>query len=65
MKRLLHILLSALSFGGMSCVPFIEEEADMYAAPYTEFRSSPRVDAQEAIESETSANTEEVVAPNI
>ena len=49
----------------MSCVPFIEEEADMYAAPYTEFRSSPRVDAQEAIESETSANTEEVVAPNI
>lgn len=60
MKRLLHILLSALSFGGMSCVPFIEEEADMYAAPYTEFRSSPRVDAQEVTESDKSANTEEV-----
>ena len=63
MKRLLHILLSALSFGGMSCVPFIEEEADMYAAPYTEFRSSPRVDAQ--AEADKSANTDEVVAPNV
>ena len=60
MKKFLHILLSALSFGGMSCVPFIEEEADMYAAPYTEFRSSPRVDAQEVTESDKSANTEEV-----
>ena len=63
MKRLLHILLSALSFGGMSCVPFIEEEVDMYAAPYTEFRPSPRVDAQ--AEADKSANTDEVVAPNI
>lgn len=65
MKRLLHILLSALSFGGMSCVPFIEEEADMYAAPYTEFRSSPRADAQVEAESDKSANTEEVNDANI
>ena len=46
MKRLLHIILSALSFGGMSCIPLIEEEVDMYAAPYTEFRASARVDCE-------------------
>lgn len=66
MKRLLHILLSALSFGGMSCVPFIEEEVDMYAAPYTEFRPSSRVDTlEEEREVNASTTTEEVVAPNI
>ena len=32
----------------------------MYAAPYTEFRSSPRADAQVEAESDKSANTEEV-----
>lgn len=46
MKRLLHILLSTLSFGGMSCVPLIEEEVDMYAAPYTEYQPSARVDCE-------------------
>ena len=46
MKRLLHILLSALSFGGMSCAPFVEEEVDMYAAPYTEYHPSSRVDLE-------------------
>ena len=30
----------------MSCVPLIEEEVDMYAAPYTEYRSSARVDCE-------------------
>ena len=60
MKRLLHILLSALSFGSMSCVPFVEEEVDMYAAPYTEFRPSNRVDDQieESETSETNSNKE-------
>lgn len=55
MKRLLYILLSALSFGGMSCVPFVEEEVDMYAAPYTEFRPSERVDG-ESSDAEATAN---------
>ena len=44
MKRLLHILLSVLSFGSMSCVPLDEEEVAMYAAPYTEYHPSPRID---------------------
>lgn len=46
MKRLLYILLSALSFGGMSCVPLIEEEVGMYAAPYTEYQPAARVDCE-------------------
>ena len=37
----------------------------MYAAPYTEFRSSPRADAQVEAESDKSANTEEVNDANI
>ena len=50
----------------MSCVPLIEEEADMYAAPYTEFRPSSRVDTlEEEREVDASTTTEEVVAPNI
>lgn len=49
MKRLLHILLSTLSFGGMSCVPFVEEEVDMYAAPYTEYHPSSRVDCDSSV----------------
>ena len=65
MKRLLHILLSALSFGSMSCEPFEEEMVDMYAAPYTEFRSSPRVDTQVEAEVDKSTNTEEVNDANI
>ena len=64
MKRLLHILLSALSFGGMSCVPLVEEEVDMYAAPYTEFRPSTRVDAPAEAEADKSTNTEELDASN-
>ena len=35
----------------------------MYAAPYTEFRPSPRVDSEAEVDK--SANTEKVVAPNI
>ena len=55
MKKLLHILLSELSFGGMSCIPVVEEEVDMYAAPYTEFRPSERVDG-ESSDAEATAN---------
>ena len=51
MKRLLYIVLSALSFGGMSCVPSTGEEVGMYAAPYTEYQPSSRVDLE-------SSNTE-------
>lgn len=65
MKRLLHILLSALSFSGMSCVPFIEEEVEMYAAPYTEFRPSQRVADEVEAEADKMPTTEEVDAPNI
>ena len=55
MKKSLHILLSALSFDGMSCIPVVEEEIDMYAAPYTEFRPSERVDG-ESSDAEATAN---------
>ena len=65
MKRLPHILLSALSFGGMSCVPLIEEEVDMYAAPYTEFRPSQRVADEAEAEVDKMQTTEVVDAPNI
>ena len=30
----------------MSCVPLIEEEVGMYAAPYTEYQPSARVDCE-------------------
>ena len=65
MKRLLHILLSALSFSGMSCVPLVEEEVDMYAAPYTEFRPSQRVADEAEAEADKMPTAEEVDAPNI
>ena len=39
----------------MSCVPFVEEEVDMYAAPYTEYHSSSRVD-YECSDTEAIAN---------
>lgn len=64
MKRLPHILLSVLSFGGMSCAPLVEEEVAMYAAPYTEFRDSTRVDAPAEAEADKSTNTEELDASN-
>lgn len=64
MKRFLHILLSALSFGGMSCVPLVEEEVDMYAAPYTEFRPSQRVADEAEAEADKMPTTEELDASN-
>ena len=39
----------------MSCIPVVEEEVDMYAAPYTEFRPSERVDG-ESSDAEATAN---------
>ena len=64
MKRFPHILLSALSFGGMSCVPLVEEEVDMYAAPYTEFRPSQRVADEAEAEADKMPTTEELDASN-
>ena len=51
-------------FRSKSCVPLVEEEVDMYAAPYTEFRHSTRVDAPAEAEDDKSTNTEELDASN-
>ena len=59
MKRLFYILLSLLGFGSISCTPTEEAEVAMYAAPYTEYHPSSRVD----IDAEADADGDIVSTP--
>lgn len=64
MKRIFYLLLSLLGIGSVGCGPLeeVEAEAPMYAAPYSQFHHSSRVDIDTQVvdsDDDTSATEEE------